>query len=78
MTIGDILTLVKPQPTKRVLKALRAQGWHRLRDAKGSHEIWGNGQAGTKIVVPTGHRYISPGVLTQLERAGLSIPREWK
>lgn len=68
---------MKPQKTRDVLAVLRAQGWRRLRDAKGSHEIWSNSDGTTKVPVPVGHREISPGVLQMLGRRGLEIPREW-
>jgi len=61
-----------------VVKLLRAQGWRRLRDARESHEIWGDAEGCAKVSVPTGYRYVSPGVLAQLERAGLSIPEQWR
>lgn len=73
-----MLDCMKPQKTRDVLKVLRAQGWQYLRDAKGSHEIWGNADGTEAEPVPTGHREISPGILAKLERKGLEIPREWK
>lgn len=69
---------MKQQKTTDVLKVLRSQGWSFVRDAKGSHEIWGNADGTKKTPVPTGHRYISPGVLKSLEKAGVTIPKEWK
>ena len=78
MSMGDMPTCMKPQKTKDVLKLLRAQGWKCLRDAKGSHESWGSADGAGKAAVPTGHRYITQGVLAQLERAGLTIPKGWK
>jgi predicted RNA binding protein YcfA (HicA-like mRNA interferase family) len=69
---------MEPQKTKDVLKLLRSQGWERLRDAKGSREIWGSADGSGKASAPTGHRYITQGVLAQLERAGLTIPKGWK
>ncbi|RLP06438.1 addiction module toxin, HicA family [Propionibacterium australiense] len=69
---------MRPQRVKDVMRVLRAQGWRRLRDARGSHEIWVDAEGRAKVSVPTGHRYVSPGVLAQLERAGLSIPEEWR
>ncbi|MCP3425592.1 type II toxin-antitoxin system HicA family toxin [Rothia sp. AR01] len=68
---------MKPQKTKDVLKLLRSQGWGYLRDARGSHEIWGSADGAGKISVPTGHRIVTPGVLAQLARAGVEIPKEW-
>ncbi|HBM5066876.1 type II toxin-antitoxin system HicA family toxin [Cutibacterium acnes] len=69
---------MKPQKTKDVLKLLRSQGWGYLRDAKGSHEIWGRPNGAGRVSIPTGHRLMSAGVLAQLERAGVTIPKEWK
>ncbi|MDK7750321.1 type II toxin-antitoxin system HicA family toxin [Brevibacterium sp. UMB10442] len=60
-----------------MIKALRAQGWSFLRDARGSHEIWTNHDETKKVAVPVGHRTVSPGVLQQLKRQGLAIPKEW-
>ena len=36
----------------QVTRALRRQGFQRVRQAKGSHEIWESGTSGIKVVVP--------------------------
>ena len=77
VTRGGAIQCVKPQKTRDVLRELRSQGWRRLRDAKGSHEIWVNAGGTAKVPVPAGHREISPGVVQMLERKGLEIPKEW-
>ncbi|MES7251342.1 type II toxin-antitoxin system HicA family toxin [Cutibacterium acnes] len=69
---------MKPQKTKDVLKLLRSQGWACLRNAKGSHEIWGRPGGAGRVSIPAGHQLTSVGVLAQLERAGVKIPKEWK
>lgn len=69
---------MKPQKTKAVKKFLKSQGWVYLRDAKGSHEVWGNPDTGDSASVPMGHQEVSPGVLRQIERVLPNIPREWK
>ena len=38
-------------------------------DGKGSHTRWVHPQSGAYVVVPTGHRKISPGVVRQVNRA---------
>ena len=69
---------MKPQKSREVIRELKAQGWVLARNAKGSHEIWQNSRTGQKVSVPAGNRHISPGVLAQLERAGVTIPKGWK
>ncbi|SFS10718.1 HicA toxin of toxin-antitoxin [Agrococcus baldri] len=71
-------TLMKPQKTKDVTKHLRSLGWVLLRDAKGSHEIWGLPDESVKHPIPAGHKEVSGGVLSQLKRKGVPIPRAWQ
>ncbi|WP_206447611.1 type II toxin-antitoxin system HicA family toxin [Agrococcus sp. KRD186] len=69
---------MKPQKTRDVLRHLRAIGWVRLRDGRGSHEIWGRPDGSVKFAVPVGHREVSAGVLSQLTATGIEVPREWR
>lgn len=69
---------MKSQKTKAVKKFLRSQGWTYLRDAKGSHEIWGDPETGDKVSIPAGHGEVSPGVLRQVQALLPNIPKEWK
>jgi len=69
---------VKEQKTADVLREIGRQGWVFLRDGQGSHEIWGLAGTVKKVSIPAGHRTTSAGVLRQLERAGIEIPKAWK
>lgn len=69
---------MKPQKTKDVVKHLRRQGWVRLRNGQGSHEIWGLPDGSVKAAIPVGHREVSPGLLKQIRDAGLELPNEWR
>lgn len=69
---------MKPQKTKDLLKHLRGLGWVFLRDGQGSHEIWGLPDGSQKASIPTGHRETSAGVLRQIEKQGVELPRQWK
>lgn len=70
---------MKAQKTRDVLKYLKSLGWVYLRDAKGSHEIWGLPDESVKAPIPTGHREVSPGVLNQITKfQGVEWPREWQ
>ncbi|WP_206445866.1 type II toxin-antitoxin system HicA family toxin [Agrococcus sp. KRD186] len=67
---------MKPQKTKDVTKHLKSLGWVFLRDAKGSHEVWGLPDESVKHLLPTGHKEISAGVLNQLKDKGVPIPKQ--
>lgn len=69
---------MKTQKTKAVKKFLKSQGWQFIRNAKGSHEIWGDPDAGAYVSIPAGHGEVSPGVLRQVERLLPNVPKEWK
>lgn len=69
---------MKPQRTRDVLDYLRSLGWVFLRDGQGSHEIWGLSDGSQKAAIPAGHREVSAGVLRQIEKAGVKLPREWR
>ncbi len=70
---------MKAQKTRDVLKYLKGLGWVYLRDAAGSHEIWGLPDESVKATLPTGHREVSAGVLNQITKyQGVQWPREWR
>ncbi len=69
---------MKPQRTRDVLDYLRSIGWVFLRDGQGSHELWGLPDESVKASIPAGHREVSAGVLRQIEKAGVKLPREWR
>ncbi|CAQ03186.1 type II toxin-antitoxin system HicA family toxin [Clavibacter sepedonicus] len=69
---------MKPQKSRDVKKHLRAAGWVYIRDAKGSHEVWGTSDGSVTLPVPFGHKEITPGVLAQLEAKGVAMPEGWK
>ncbi len=59
--------VISGQPTRRVLRELRAEGFTPVR-SRGSHSLWRH-PSGTAIVVPDGHATISPGVYRQVRGA---------
>ncbi|QNE45457.1 type II toxin-antitoxin system HicA family toxin (plasmid) [Frigoribacterium sp. NBH87] len=69
---------MKPQKTRDVVKFLRSIGWVYLRDAPGSHEIWGLPDESVKLSIPTGHKEVSPAILSKLEKRGVTVPKGWK
>lgn len=68
---------MKPQKSRDVKKLMTAQGWRFLRQGRGSHEVWTSADESQKVTVPFGHTEISAGVLTQLQKAGLTVPDKW-
>lgn len=69
---------MKAQKTRDVLRYLKAQGWVFLRDGQGSHQVWGLPDESQKATIPAGHREVSAGVLRQIAKSGVVLPREWK
>ena len=55
------------EPTRTVVTRLKQAGFTQS-DGKGSHTKWIH-PSGAKVIVPTGHRTISPGVVRQVNRA---------
>lgn len=55
----------------QVIQALREAGWRKLRNGKGSHEIWVNGSGNKQTTVPFNcySRHTANGVM---ESAGLA------
>ncbi|CAD5138798.1 MULTISPECIES: type II toxin-antitoxin system HicA family toxin [unclassified Microbacterium] len=58
--------MVSEQPTRKMVKALRAAGFTAVRTV-GSHTVWA--KENTSISVPDGHKTISPGVVRQINKA---------
>jgi predicted RNA binding protein YcfA (HicA-like mRNA interferase family) len=59
--------MVSEEPTRKIIKRLRDAGFTET-DAKGSHTKWAH-PSGANVVVPTGHRTISKGVVRQVNNA---------
>lgn len=57
--------MVTEQPTRKVVKALRAAGFSSVRTV-GSHSTWVSADGVVKVTVPDGHRTISPGVYRKI------------
>ncbi|OBG23971.1 hypothetical protein A5765_18070 [Mycolicibacterium celeriflavum] len=57
----------KPEKATDLVKRLRAAGFTPI-DAKGSHTKWTH-PSGVHVVVPTGHRTISPGIVRKVDKA---------
>lgn len=58
--------MISEQPTRKMMKALRAAGFQPVRTV-GSHTTWKCGDV--QVTVPDGHRTISPGVARKILRA---------
>ena len=59
--------MVSEEATRKIVKRLKDAGFSET-DAKGSHTKWTH-PSGANVVVPTGHRIISAGVVRQVNRA---------
>jgi predicted RNA binding protein YcfA (HicA-like mRNA interferase family) len=59
--------MVSEEPTRKIVKRLKAAGFIRT-DAEGSHAKWEH-PSGASVIVPDGHRMISPGVVRQINKA---------
>lgn len=57
--------MVTEQPTRKVVKALKAAGFTSVRTV-GSHSTWVSVDGAVKVTVPDGHRTISPGVYRKI------------
>jgi predicted RNA binding protein YcfA (HicA-like mRNA interferase family) len=55
------------EPARSVTKRLRKAGFTAT-DAEGSHTKWIH-QLGPRVILPDGHRTISPGVVRQVNKA---------
>lgn len=67
----------KPQKYCDVIKVVKANGWVFLRDAKGSHELWGLPDGLVKAVIPR-HGEVSAGVVGQLMKNLPETPQNWR
>ena len=68
---------MKAQSYRDVIAALEARGWVFLREAAGSHEIWGKPGTAERGSVPH-HKVVSAGVLRQLAKALGETPQQWQ
>lgn len=67
----------KPQRYRDVTKFLRSRGWVLLRQAKGSHEMWGPEDGTMGISIPA-HKEVSAGVIRQIIAEFPDAPQNWK
>ncbi|MFD4421044.1 type II toxin-antitoxin system HicA family toxin [Agromyces sp. NPDC058484] len=67
----------KPQKYRDVIKVVRANGWVFLRDAKGSHELWGLPDESAKESIPH-HGEVSAGIIGQLIKKLPNTPQSWR
>ena len=56
------------EPARSVVKRLRQAGFVKS-DGGGSHTKWRHPESGAYVVVATGHRMISAGVVGRVDRA---------
>ncbi|MEU5404437.1 type II toxin-antitoxin system HicA family toxin [Nocardia asteroides] len=61
--------MIAEQPTRKVLQALKKEGWSKLRGGAGSHSIYGCRSGKHDVSVPDGHRTVSPGVVRTIFKA---------
>jgi predicted RNA binding protein YcfA (HicA-like mRNA interferase family) len=62
------ILVVSDEPARSVVKRLRNAGFVKS-DSRGSHTKWSHPESGARVVVPTGHRMISAGVVGQINKA---------
>jgi predicted RNA binding protein YcfA (HicA-like mRNA interferase family) len=67
----------KPQKHRDVIKVVKENGWVFLRDAKGSHEMWGLPDESQKESIPN-HGEVSAGVIGQLIKKLPKTPQGWR
>jgi predicted RNA binding protein YcfA (HicA-like mRNA interferase family) len=60
--------VVSDEPSRSVVKRLRKAGFVKS-DGRGSHTKWSHQASGAYVVVATGHRMISAGVVNQVNAA---------
>ncbi len=60
--------MVSDEPSRSVVKRLRKAGFVKSA-GKGSHTKWSHHASGAYVVVATGHRMISAGVVKQVNAA---------
>lgn len=66
--------MVSDQPTRKVVKELRAAGFSPARTV-GSHTFWTH-PSGTRVSVPDGHRTVSPGMYRKVLAAIAAVQEE--
>ena len=59
--------MASEEPTRSIVKRLTGAGFTQ-EGGKGSHTKWVH-PSGVQVIVPTGHRTISPGVARQVNKA---------
>lgn len=59
--------MVSEEPTRSLVRRLKKAGFVRT-EASGSHGRWQH-PSGPMVIVPDGHRTISPGVVRQVNEA---------
>lgn len=64
---GWTILVVKEEPTRTVVKRLKAAGFARI-STDGSHSRWAHPN-GAWVAVPDSHRTISPGVVRKVNQA---------
>jgi predicted RNA binding protein YcfA (HicA-like mRNA interferase family) len=60
--------VVSDEPSRSVVKRLRNAGFVKS-GGKGSHTKWSHQASGAYVVVATGHRMVSAGVVNQVNKA---------
>jgi predicted RNA binding protein YcfA (HicA-like mRNA interferase family) len=60
--------MVSDEPARSVVKRLRKAGFVKS-DSRGSHTKWSHPESGAYVVVATGHRTISAGVVRRVNEA---------
>jgi predicted RNA binding protein YcfA (HicA-like mRNA interferase family) len=60
--------VVSDEPARSVVKRLRQAGFVKS-GGRGSHTKWRHPESGAYVVVATGHRMISAGVVRRVDRA---------
>ena len=65
---GWTIFVLSDEPARSVVKRLRKAGFVKS-DSRGSHTKWRHPESGEYVVVATGHRMISAGVVRQVDNA---------
>ena len=65
---GWTILVVSDEPARSVGKRVRQAGFVKS-DGSGGHTKWRHPESGEYVVVPTGHRMISAGVVGQVNKA---------
>lgn len=61
--------MISEQPTRKIVKELKAAGWSPLRSGTGSHTRWQCRSGAHLLTEPDGHKTISPGVVRNIRQA---------